>query len=349
MPTRLLLLLCLAGHVFTKEPPDVECLVVNLEYVHCSWNKQGTPEVNYTFYGWFHRHDVSECPNYLSENNITIGCNQPYGEVTNRFSSFYTKLEHGNQSSQRTLDLRSKVKLNPPTNVTVQNGSDSNLWLSWSQISYQCVESEVRYRVNNRNWAPAQVSSGVQRYCINLPSRSSLYELQVRSRIGDNCGKSSFWSNWSKPVFWGSNNSTVIHQMTTSMSAWTPVVSVVAALVLILLVMLLLHHERIRIMIIPVVPKPSSYLHNVEDWFQFPKGMKESFAYNERPCAVREYCHVSEFDAESSSCSSTCSVTTDQTDCSVSVSIPVNEPDRSTPCSSSTSTVSSEEEQQVLV
>lgn len=323
--------------------------MVNLEYVHCSWNEQRTPEVNYTFYGWFHGLIKSECPDYLSENNITIGCNQPYGEVTNRFYSFYTQLEHGNQSSQRELNLKSKVKLNPPTNVVVQNGSDSNLWLSWRQNYSTCVESEVRYRVNNRNWAPAEVSSGVQRYCINLPSRSSLYELQVRSRIGENCGKSSFWSNWSKPVFWGSNNNTVTHPTTTSMSVLTPVVSVVAALVLILLVMLLLHHERIRIMIIPVVPKPSSYLHNVEDWFQFPKGMKESFAYNERPCAVREYCHVSEFDAESSGCSSTCSVTTDQTDCSVSVSIPVNEPDRSTPCSSSTSTVSSEEEKQVLV
>lgn len=29
---------------------DVDCLVVNLEYVSCTWNKSGTPEVNYTFY-----------------------------------------------------------------------------------------------------------------------------------------------------------------------------------------------------------------------------------------------------------------------------------------------------------
>lgn len=32
---------------------DIDCLVMHLDYVHCSWNKQGAPEVNYTFYGWF--------------------------------------------------------------------------------------------------------------------------------------------------------------------------------------------------------------------------------------------------------------------------------------------------------
>lgn len=47
-------------------------------------------------------------------------------------------------------------------------------------------------------------------FCINLPSSSSLYELQVRGKVGSNCGESIFWSSWSKPVLWGSNNSTII-------------------------------------------------------------------------------------------------------------------------------------------
>ena len=89
-----------------------------------------------------------------------------------------------------------------------------------------------------------------------------------------------------------------------------------------------------------------------KDWFQFSsKGMKESFNYNERPCTVREYCHVPSSDSESSDCS-TCSANTDQTDCSVF--IPVSGSDLSTHCSSSTSTStvpvpSEEEEKQVSV
>ncbi|XP_042355843.1 cytokine receptor common subunit gamma-like [Plectropomus leopardus] len=336
MLTRLLLLYCLTGHVFSKEPPDMDCLVVHLKYVHCSWNKQGTPQVNYTFYGWFQNDKAKECPSYLSEKNITTGCNQPYENPLNRFSTFHTKLEHGNTSFRREYNLKEKVKLNPPTNLTVQNRSDSNLWLSWTQISPNCVDSEVRYRINNRNWATSRPGPGTQNYCINLPSHNSLYELQVRSKITFACGDSDFWSDWSEPVFWGSNNSTAPNPVKSSTSVWTPVLYVVGAFILILLVMMLLHHERIRIIFIPVVPKPSAKLHNPEDWFQFPKGLKESFNYNERPCPVREYCHVPQTDSESSDCS-TCSATTDQTNCSVL--IPGTESDLTTPCSSSTSTV----------
>ncbi|XP_033492569.2 cytokine receptor common subunit gamma-like [Epinephelus lanceolatus] len=323
MLTRLLLLFCLTGHVFAKEPPDVDCLVVHLKYVHCTWNKHGTPEVNYTFTGWFHGDKViTECPTYLSENNTNTGCNQPYDDPVKRFNTFYTRLEHGGKKIQREHFLKSKVKLNPPTNVTVKNGSDSNLWLSWIQIFPNCVESEVRYRINNRNWGtPSPASTGTQSYCINLPIRNYRYELQVRSRVWSGCGQSDFWSEWSEPVVWGSNNGTVTNQMNNSMSVWSAVLGVVGAFILILLVMMLLHHERIRIIFIPVVPKPPLKLHNTEDWFEFPKGLKESFNYNERPCSVREYCHVPQSDSESSDCSS-CSANTDQTDCSVT--IPVN-------------------------
>ncbi|XP_068572284.1 cytokine receptor common subunit gamma-like [Cebidichthys violaceus] len=329
MPARLLLLLCLTGHVFAREPPDVDCLVVHLKYVHCSWNKQGTPEVNYTFYSRFDNDpgkEFSECSNYLQENNTNTGCKQPYQEIQ-RFYLFNTTLVHGKQISPKVLDLKTKVKLNPPTNMTVQRGRDSNLWLNWTQISVKCVESEVRYRVNNRKWETNQVPTAVQNYCVNLPSSSSLYELQVRSRMGYVCGESSFWSDWSQPVVWGSNNSTDVNRMNKSMSAWTPVLYAVGAFILILLVVMLLHHERIRIRIIPVVPKPSLDLHNIKDWVQFPKGLKESFNYNEHPCLVREYCHVSQSDSEA-----------------CSVIIPGNESDLSTSCSSSTSTVSTEEE-----
>ncbi|XP_070839777.1 cytokine receptor common subunit gamma-like [Chaetodon trifascialis] len=344
MPIRLLLLICLTGHVFAKEPPDVDCLVVHLEYVHCSWNKQGTPEVNYTFTSWFHSDTVSECTTYLSENSMNVGCIRPYEDRIKRFYTFYTVLAHGNNTLKKEHDLKSKVKLNPPTNLTVKMGSDSNLWFYWNQTT-SCVESEIRYRTKNKNWDNNRIYSGVQSYCINLPSSSSRYELQVRSKLEKTCGDSLFWSDWSEPVVWGSNNSTDTNQMNASMSVWTPVFYVLGALTLILLVMMLLHHERLRIILIPVVPKPS-ISHDIQDLLQLSKGLKESFKanYNERACPVREYCHVSQSDSKSSD-SSTSSVTTDQTDCSVL--IPAHEPDLSSPCSSSTSSglVISEEEE----
>uniref|UniRef100_I3JPD4 Fibronectin type-III domain-containing protein n=1 Tax=Oreochromis niloticus TaxID=8128 RepID=I3JPD4_ORENI len=314
MPARLLLLLCLIGPVFAEKSPDVDCLVVSLDYVSCTWNKTGTPEVNYTFYIKLGNDQWKICNHYLTENNMNIGCNQP----GDRFKTFKTRLIYGNNNFEKSHELKKQVKLNPPTNLTVLNGSDFNLWFYWNYTSpapLHCVESEVRFRTNNNNWDFSKVSAGIQKYCINLPSSSSRYELQVRNRVDDTCGESIFWSDWSEPVVWASNNSTYSDD---SMSPWTPVMYVVGAITLILLAMILLHHERLRIILVPVVPKPSPFLHNIEDWFQFSKGLKDNFKpnYNERACPVREYNYVSQSDVVSSD-GSTCSVTTDQTDCSI--------------------------------
>uniref|UniRef100_UPI0037E97A5B cytokine receptor common subunit gamma-like n=1 Tax=Semicossyphus pulcher TaxID=241346 RepID=UPI0037E97A5B len=326
MPARLLLLLCLTGHVFAIEPPDVDCLVVHLQHVQCSWNNLGTPRVNYTFRGWFHNEEVIECPSYLSENGINTGCKQPYNKPRNRFKTFYTILEHGRDNRSQEHELLRRVRLNPPTNLTVQMESDHNLWLYWNQTATNCVESEVRYRVNNMEWDTTGISSEKQNHCINLPCSYCRYEVQVRSRLDSNCGESVFWSNWSEPAVWGSNNSTDPYQ-TNAMSVWTPVLSVVGFITLVLLVMMLLHHERLRIILIPVVPKPALIPRDIEDWFERSKPLKESFKqnFNERACTVQEYRHVSQSDSESSD-SSTFSVTTDQTDCSVFISVDESDP-----------------------
>ncbi|KAM9728594.1 cytokine receptor common subunit gamma-like isoform 2-T2 [Menidia menidia] len=346
MTVRILLLLYLSGHVFAHDPPDVECLVVHLEYVSCSWNEQGTPEVNYTFSSRYANRPVHGCPAYLLENNTAIGCHQSYTKG-DKFLTFYTYLTHGNDTYKKEHDLKPRVKLNPPFNLSVQNGSDFNLWYYWNQSYGSCVEHEVRHRKNQRNWETSMVFNGKQNYCINLPSSTSRYELQVRSRISDSCGESMFWSDWSEPVVWGSNNGTDAIGPANSLSVWTLVLSVVGVIVLIMLVVMLLHHERVRIILIPVVPKPSLSPNDIEDWFKFSKGLKEGFKanYNERACPVREYTYIPRSDSESSD-SSSLSFTTNQTDCSVS--IPVNEPEDLS-FSHMSSTVCSDETQPISV
>ncbi|KAM9332532.1 cytokine receptor common subunit gamma-like [Pholidichthys leucotaenia] len=335
MLVRLVLFVCLIGHALAKEPPDVDCVIVHLEYIQCSWNKQGTPEVNYTFSSWFEDNKPkSPCTTYLqSETNINTGCNQPY-EKGQKFQPFYTELD--NQSHPKKHNLKDKVKLNPPTNLTVKNGSDFNLWFYWNQTHTNCVESEVRFRKNNKTWEQSKVNTGTQECCINLPSSISRYELQVRSRVGNSCGESRYWSEWSKPAVWGTNNST---DSDVSLSVWQPVLYVVGALTLILLVIMFLQHERLRIIFIPVVPKPSPILHDFENWVEKAKRLKDNLKtnYNESACPVSEYSHVSQSDSMNSDIYSS-SVTTNQTDCSIS--IPLNDPvDQPPPYSPSPSTV----------
>ncbi|XP_013877693.1 cytokine receptor common subunit gamma [Austrofundulus limnaeus] len=316
MSTRLLLLLCLFGPIPAKKPPDVDCQVMNLKYVHCSWNNMNTPDVNYTFSSWFKNDPETYCVDYVFANNTSIGCNQPC-KVIDRFYTFHTVLKHGNETYRKEHYLKMKVKLNPPSKLTVKNESDFNLWFYWNQT--RCVTSQVRYRKNNNNWELSNLPDDSQKYTINFPSSNSRYELQVRSKVSEMCGDSKFWSDWSEPVAWGFNNSTETIMLNEPMSVWTPVIYVVGAITLILLMLLLLQRERLRIILVPVVPKPSLNSPDVEDWFQFSKGlMKEGFKanYNEQACPVREYTYVSRFDSNSSD-TSDLSDTTNQTDCSV--------------------------------
>ncbi|XP_008331433.1 cytokine receptor common subunit gamma [Cynoglossus semilaevis] len=313
------LLPCL-GSVSAKEPPEIDnCSVIHLEYVACSWGNQRPPTVNYTFSSRFSDETFAKCTTYVLENGITTGCNQSYNKLhTRRFDTFETRLTHGNNTFEKKFTLKEKVLLNPPTNITVQNGSDFNLYFYWNQTFTECVESEVRFRANSKKWETSTVSFGKQSYIINLPSSRSRYELQVRSRVHKVCGESFRWSDWSRPAVWGSNNSTDPKAGDPSMSVLTPLFYSLGAFVFVLLLAMLLYHERVRIIPISVVPKPSLVLYDIEDWLQLSKGLKGNFKtnYTERTCTVREYCQVSQSQDDDSVSSS---VTTDQTDCSVTV------------------------------
>ncbi|CAL8365463.1 unnamed protein product [Lota lota] len=344
-----LLLLCLTGLVLSEEHPDVKCLVVNLDYVHCVWHGSASPGVNYTFYSRFQPKpslEFKECARYVLENSTIVGCDHPYEELLlERSKIFTTKLvQELNSSIEQNHYLQRKVKLNAPINLTVENSTDSNLWYYWN-FSHKaaCIVSQVRHRINGKEWKKISLEISNKRYSINLPSSRYRYELQVRSNIESTCGESDFWSDWSPPVFWGSmskSNSTGL--LSNSMSTWTPVLWALGSSVMVLLlVAILVRHERLKVILVPILPDPGKNLTkiladgNVEDWLPISKSIKEGFKanYSERACSVREYSRISQSASDSSaeqsssdqssgSCAS--SVTTDQTNCSVSPS--VNEP-----------------------
>ncbi|CAL8265779.1 unnamed protein product [Merluccius merluccius] len=258
------------------------------------------------------------------------------------------------------MSLSIPVKLNAPINLTVKMGADSNLWYYWNYTyNDHCIVSQVRHRIKEKEWNPKQpLIQNENKYCINLPSSGYRYELQVRSTISDICGKSDFWSDWSSPVFWGST-SEISTGTGDSMAVWTPVLWALAgSFIFVLLVTVLVQHERLKVIVIPILPDPGKNLAkiladpgNVEDWLPISKSIKEGFKanYSERACSVREYSRISQSASESSvdqsssdqssgSCAS--SIATDQTNCSVSLQM--NEPAEPT-ASTSTIPVSSVE------
>ncbi|XP_028825181.1 cytokine receptor common subunit gamma-like [Denticeps clupeoides] len=278
--------------------PDVSCYIVNLEYVNCTWNLVRNPEVNYTFFGRFGTlKPTTVCPSYMWYKDVAVGCRFPC-ERSDHFNEFYSTLQGNGSMHNQTLRLKDRVKLNPPTNLTVE-WKDDNLLLHWvTGSSVHCYEYEIQYSRNDQ-WKDSTKLNGGNEFMLALPSNTSRYEFKVRVRIGEACGLSTLWSEWSPIVAWG--NSTAVNEIKRPSSSYViqTVCGVMAAALLILLSFLLVRSERLRVILVPVVPNPvknlveliDTYNGNVEKWLCIYKGMEEGFKPNftERVCSVQEY------------------------------------------------------------
>ncbi|XP_046898947.1 cytokine receptor common subunit gamma-like isoform X2 [Hypomesus transpacificus] len=306
---------------------EVSCLILNLDSVECTWRGQ----VNYTFYSRYKSDQYRECSSYVLEQGLVIGCSEAYLDIRDRFKSFSTNLTHENCSTVKIHDLKARVKMNPPTNLTVKNIDGHELWLYWNNSrNYHCLESEVWHKNNNSEWKSFNCDNGKHDFSVPLPSQSLRYVFQVRTRVSDTCYESKFWSEWSQAISWGPiivPNLKVKGLPGVAVTVWTPLLAVMAALTLLLLVMLLLHNERLKVILVPMVPNPAknpilaelldTHNGNVEEWLHISKELKEGFKpnFSERACSVREYTTQSANQSESSA-----PITIDQSDCSVSIS-----------------------------
>ncbi|XP_048036802.1 interleukin-13 receptor subunit alpha-2-like isoform X2 [Megalobrama amblycephala] len=199
------------GSLKPNNGTEINCLIINLDYVNCTWSE---PELknNYSFKSrWFIHDEIQDCPEYHRINGVNVGCVFPY-KKQQRFKTLNTWLYSDNDSLvvNQEHDLKEHVKLNPPFNLTLVERKDAELWLYWNVTNNNnCIESEVRHRTDNNDWkntSPGTRSS----FSLPFPSRKK-YEFQVRSRISLSCGESKFWSDWSQSVYWGSlkpNNGT---------------------------------------------------------------------------------------------------------------------------------------------
>ncbi|KAJ7996362.1 hypothetical protein DPEC_G00236310 [Dallia pectoralis] len=159
---------------------NVTCMVINLDYVNCSWSEQGSPDMNSTF---FHnkfntqKNHMEECSTYLLEQGYVVGCRLDY-ERAARFRTLITKLVFQNKTYEQKHDLKDRVKLYPPANLSLEmiNNTQLNLYWNYSKYSH-CAESEVRFRINTNDWKSLRPRQE-QMYSVPFPSNSNTYEFQ---------------------------------------------------------------------------------------------------------------------------------------------------------------------------
>ncbi|XP_023653216.2 interleukin 2 receptor, gamma b [Paramormyrops kingsleyae] len=279
--------------------PDVSCLIVNLEHTDCTWDRGSNPELNFTFQSRLgSRLPFRDCPQYLREGGYNVGCRLPH-EINDKFSPLHTRLSGDNNvMKEQTTEMKERVKLKPPLNLSVVvNSTNLELWLYWNTSTKStCTESEVRYRKQDDQWRSVLTSTSASSYSLPQISLKHQYELQVRVRVSYSCGQSKFWSDWSVPIFWGNTTAVTPVPLKTFYSL-IPVL-VLGIIMVVMVVIYFTHGERIRIIFVPVVPNPGKNLEdlfktcngNVEEWLHISKEFKEGFQpnYSEPACLVRE-------------------------------------------------------------
>ncbi|KAL6472076.1 hypothetical protein MHYP_G00182640 [Metynnis hypsauchen] len=326
--TILLALLWMCPGSASKFNTNIKCVVINLEYVNCTWDEDGLPQENYTLRSRYDSGPETECQTYLKVNDVNVGCRVSYSEEKlNRFSPLHARLYSANGSvvAEHHRNLINMVKLDPPYNLTVEM-KNPELYLYWNssnRTKAMCKTSQVRYKINHKNWQLQSESTERNSFSLPFPSAQSRYEFQVRVKMSDTCGKSDIWSAWSESVCWGSVKNVNNTETSSSSSAALMVLYTAgAAVVLVILSCLLVHSERLRVILVPVVPNPGknfadlidNYGGNVENWLSISKELQDGFKPNftERTCPVREYRLVSQSSSDSdSSLSSLTDVSTD--------------------------------------
>ncbi|KAK7120676.1 hypothetical protein R3I94_020610 [Phoxinus phoxinus] len=295
--------------------PKINCLIINLDYVNCTWSELGLG-YNYSFKSRFSHDRLLDCSTYHKINSVNVGCMFPYNKTqTQRFNRLNTYLysNNGILVTNQSHYLKEYVKLNPPSNLSVVERKDAELWMYWNVTDdNSCIESEVRHRTNNKDWKSTSPGSR-NSFILPFPSKKR-YEFQVRARISSNCGQSKFWSDWSESVYWGSLKTNDTESLSPVSVTTLVVYTVGATIILVILSCLLVQSERLRIILIPVVPNAgrniSKYLAsffdndgNIEKWLSMPKDLENGFKPNftERACPVREYRMVSQSSSDSES------------------------------------------------
>ncbi|XP_075690407.1 cytokine receptor common subunit gamma [Rhinoderma darwinii] len=284
------------------KPGDAElnCTVNKDKVLTCFWNEQKDLNNNYTLYYWYSDQESTavQCPHYVVANHKIIGCRISAVET---FRTFTVKLNPINQRlpTLRKFDkLQDWVKMDPPSNLHVENTSSLELLLTWEQSygSFQsyCMAYQVQYRnMASDKWTVKDASST----SFTLPSYDprQTYTLHVRSQININCGNSKFWSDWSQAVTWGRNITVTEEQPTTFIKA---IVILVVTFLLLVVVVLVIRTDRVWVILVPQIPNPGKKFEelftihdrNFQKWLGISKEAVENLKtnYTESICIVTE-------------------------------------------------------------
>uniref|UniRef100_A0A8C9JZT8 Interleukin-5 receptor subunit alpha n=2 Tax=Panthera tigris TaxID=9694 RepID=A0A8C9JZT8_PANTA len=234
--------------------------------LHCSWlaGKDAPEDTQYFLYyrygSW-----TEECQEYRRDTlNRNTACWFPKTFISSRGSEALAV--HANGSSKHApikpfdqlFALHAIDRINPPVNVTAEI-EGTCLSIQWekpvSAFPIHCFEYEVKIYNTRKNYF--QTEKLMTNAFISIIDDISKYSVQVRATVSSVCRQMGFWSEWSQPIYVGSDDQK-------PSTEWFLIVLMAAICFILLIFSFICKIGHLWTRLFPPVPAPKS---SIQDFF----------------------------------------------------------------------------------
>ncbi|XP_075406989.1 interleukin-5 receptor subunit alpha [Tenrec ecaudatus] len=234
--------------------------------LHCTWLVgQDAPEDTKYFLYYRYGSWTEECQEYSKDMlKRNIACWFPRTSIDS--TGLQRLAVHVNGSSRHAtikpydqlFHLHAIDEVNPPTNVTVEIKGTS-LYIQWekpvSAFSTQCFHYEVK--IYNIRTNSVQIGEIMTNSFISVIDDISKYSVQVRAAVSFRCRKNGRWSEWSQPVYLGTDELKISIE-------WCIILLMAAIFFILLILSLICRICHLWTKLFPPVPAPKN---NITDLF----------------------------------------------------------------------------------
>lgn len=305
-PSLVLLLLLLSAWdsaVHGSGSAEVECVMNTAKVLTCTWNHPQPPAENYTFYYWESTAESKAipCPEYLHVNYTNVGCKL---SISDPYETFGVKLNGSRLGAPIAKNFKKHqdyVKMDPPTNLSIEITPNLELMLRWDQGCGTIPQHCVTYRVKHRNTASDSWTEKDASNTLSVLSSFDMcqnYTFHVKSKMSTVCSNAFMWSEWSEGVTWA-RNATVCDEQPQARAPWKSThtgITVGFTLLFVVIILAVIGQERIWVILVPQIPNPGKKFEdlingcNVQEWVGVSKEAVEKMKlnYTETLCTVTE-------------------------------------------------------------
>ncbi|KAF6090239.1 cytokine receptor like factor 2 [Phyllostomus discolor] len=261
-----------AGDTATGEALPIHIINFNFETVQVTWNASGPTGTNFTFHYRFRGDNCSQCPSYLLQQGLPVGCVlKAKGDLMMDFS-----IGNGTHTVlSRSEWISSFLKPSSPRDLQFHWREEATT-VTCPDLPYRGLRYEVQHKsVFDQEWQSTEEDTC--NVTIRALDADRCYSFRARVTTKESSyGPHTYPSDWSEVAHRQRGEPRASCQKTPFSSKFVLVYGTVAALIVVLLPLSVWKLHRVKKLLVPRVPDPKvtfpglfeSHQGNFQEWIK---------------------------------------------------------------------------------